>query len=96
MTMLKAARYNIRRQETPAAPAPRPAPVLVATATPGEMLFDNPEDGFGDQKFETAGARSHPGPGPGTPAALRNQSPPPGQRRIIRSRMSWQRSARKG
>lgn len=55
MTMLKAARYNIRRQETPAAPAPRPAPVLVATATPGEMLFDNPEDGFGDQKFETAG-----------------------------------------
>lgn len=53
--MLKAARFNIRRQETPAAPAPRPAPVLVATTTPGEMLFDNPEDGFGDQKFETAG-----------------------------------------
>ncbi|WP_112311021.1 capsule biosynthesis protein [Pseudogemmobacter bohemicus] len=55
MTMLKAARFNIRRQDIPAAAAPRPGPVLVPKPAPGEMLFDNPEDGFGDQKFETAG-----------------------------------------
>lgn len=59
MTMLKAARFHIRRPDAPAAapPSPRPALRAVAGQDPaGEMLFDNHEDGFGDQPFPTAAA----------------------------------------
>lgn len=59
MTMLKAARFNIRRPDPAAAVAPAPRPALRA-ATPAdaaaERLFDNHEDGFGDQVFPTASA----------------------------------------
>ncbi len=75
MTMLKAARFNIRRQETPAAPPPRQPKRSAPAPAPqsAEMLFDNPEDGFGDQKFETAGGplsgSAPPAAAPGATAA---------------------------
>lgn len=59
MTMLKAARFHIRRPDSPAAASPSPRPALRAVAgqdPAGEMLFDNHEDGFGDQPFPTAAA----------------------------------------
>lgn len=62
MTMLKAARFHIRRPDpaSPAAAAPRPAPSRGAApgAAAAEMLFDNHDDGFGDQVFPTAAANA--------------------------------------
>jgi capsular polysaccharide transport system permease protein len=62
MTMLKAARFHIRRPDpaSPAAPAPRPAaPRAAAMAAPAaEMLFDTQDDGFGSQPYPTAAANT--------------------------------------
>lgn len=77
MTMLKAARFHIRRPDpvsAPAAPPPRPVtPAATPAATAGELLFDNHDDGFGEQIFPTAGAT------PDRPtAALRRPPAEPG------------------
>ena len=74
-TKLTAARFRIRRPEFPAA-----EPVVVAKAAPPDdaMFDDEAEDGFGDQRFATAGnadpvAAAVPAP---TPVPLVPLSPP--------------------
>lgn len=71
MTMLKAARFHIRRPDpaspppaaTPAAPPaapPRPARAAAESGPAAEMPFDNHDDGFGNQTFPTAAANAAP------------------------------------
>ncbi len=73
MTMLKAARFHIRRPDPAAAAPAAPRPALRA-ATPADAaadrLFDNHDDGFGDQVFPTAAAAAPPrAPAPAATAA---------------------------
>jgi capsular polysaccharide transport system permease protein len=71
--MLKAARFHIRRPDPAAAAPAAPRPALRA-ATPADAaadrLFDNHDDGFGDQVFPTAAAAAPPrAPAPAATAA---------------------------
>jgi capsular polysaccharide transport system permease protein len=58
ISKLKAARYNIRKPDRPAAPPPAPA---------SEQLFDNQEDGFGGMDFRRPEEAGPPSAGAGAP-----------------------------